>query len=85
MKVQRDRLRSAGLPAHRRIAAREPRDGGRHPDARVDRVAAMMVAEDLDLEQLVSLARRLLADRIFGLERILPDVPIHSQAVGGIT
>ncbi len=48
-----------------------------------ERVAGVMIAPELDARQLAATATRLLADRIFGLERVMPPgTQIHTVAVG---
>ncbi|HUC07919.1 MAG TPA: hypothetical protein VMR96_07490, partial [Solirubrobacterales bacterium] len=47
------------------------------------RVAGMMVAEDFDPHQLSSMATRILADDVFGLEKVMaPGTQIHARVVG---
>jgi len=48
-----------------------------------ERVAAMMVAEDLDAHQLSLVAARLIADDVFGLEKLMPPgTELHARQVG---
>lgn len=47
-----------------------------------DRVAAVLAGQPFDAERLAALAARLLADDLFGLEKVMPPgTPIHAESV----
>ncbi|MDB4953688.1 MAG: hypothetical protein JWO36_1257 [Myxococcales bacterium] len=48
-----------------------------------DRIVGMMVAEQLDLRRLAAMATRIVADDLFGLDKVMaPKTEIHTRVVG---